>query len=664
MTFGLLGAPPTVQVTSGPWIGDRTPLVLRLDRALEANERLVVTIGARDITPQLVAFGLERRYHNTEVALAAGTYRLRATLVTDDSLSTTLLTQTIRVEGALGVRERKVTRSAEAGVKSRVQNEALPEPTTNDRRTYNDYDGQAGLGLAIEGSRFSLTSRAAIVGASHRPNALRFRVRGDRAPLVDLTSFLSQLRVGPTELSLGHLAAGSQRHLQNNFASRGAGLRVARGRVDASVTALHGSQLVGWDDALGFTRPDHRMLTTAVGVEALKTPGAFRVELSTLNGSILPVSGFNQGAVTDAERSEGLAVRVQSAFLARRGRVEAGFARSTFDNPPDRFLGAADSLVEIARETRDARYVDAAVDVLRNVRLGGSRTMSLSLGAAHERVDPLYRSVGTYVQSDRQQDRYSLRTAIAGLSLGVIHATGENNVDRIASILTTRGIQRSLDVSAPLATIFGMQSRWLPTLNGRASRNHSLGVRLPTAGGFNPSHVPDQISTDRNATLGWQFGRAQLALQAGRSDQDNRQVGRERADLRNTTRGAQGGVSLHRHANISLDAQWTRAESFERDVTERIRRLGANATLFGSAAMSLALQFAGTRARTPAEARRREDLQWSAQLAWRMPRQFGQGGRGFLRFQAQESSFADAVANTSRALRTTLVDAGLTLRLP
>jgi hypothetical protein len=655
----------TAQVLSGEWIGAQTPLVVRLSRALTpGQERVVITVGTRDLTPQMERVSLEWRYHNEGVALVAGRHSLVVTLIRDDSVATELARQDLRVEGPFGVRERRVSRTTEAGLKSRLQNETTPAPTSVVRPTYNDYDGQLGLGLQLEGRDFALSFRSAMVATSHRPNALRFGTRGDKAPLVDLSSFLAQYRTGPVEFSLGHLSTGNQRHLLNGFSSRGAGVRMTRQRVHASITALHGSTLAGWDDALGFTTPDHRILSGTVGMEALRTPGALRIEMSALNGSVLPIAGFNQGTVADAETSAGTAVRIQSSLFSNRIRVEAGYAQSTFENPPDPLLGPVDSLVPVVRETRAARYLESSFDVLRARRFFGSRTASLSLGANHERVAPLYRSVGSYIQSDRLQDRVSARGALAGLTVGLYHAVGNNNVDRIPSILTTRSRQSGADVGAPLGDLLGRQSAWLPMVSARRTRSHHLGIRIPTGNGFDPSHAPDQVSNDQSFSLSWQASRGSFTVQSGRSMQDNRQTGRERADLRNTTRAAQGSATLHRNVSLSGDAQWTRAHTLERDVTERIRRLGLNGNLFASAPVSLALQVVTTTGRTPAERRLRDDLQWSAQLGFLLPRRASTTARAFLRYQAQQNSFTDPSAPALRTARMYQVDAGVTMSLP
>jgi hypothetical protein len=408
--------------------------------------------------------------------------------------------------------------------------------------------------------------------------------------------------------------------------------------------------------------PDHRILSGTIGVEALRTPGAMRVELSAMNGSILPRTGFNQGAVTDAERSAGAALRLQSALLGNRLRLEAGYARSAFDNPPDPLLGPVDSLVPVARDTRDARFVESSFDVLRGRPLFGDRTASLTLGASHERVAPLYRSVGTYVQSDRVQDRIAMQGTVSGLAIAVHHSAGGNNVDRISSILTTRSRQTGADIGGPLGALLGWQSAWLPSVTMRLARHHHLATHVPAGNGFDPSHAPDQVSRERAVAVSWQAARGSVTLRNGRSEQDNRQPGRERADLVNRTRGAQGSFSPHRHVSLSADAQWVTAFTVERDATERIRSLGVNASLFASLPVSLTFQAARTASRTALEQRARNDLQWSAQLAVQLPQRGGAVTRAFLRYQSQRNSFTDPAA--SHRTRTALMDGGLSVSFP
>jgi hypothetical protein len=646
---------------SGDWIAASTPLVLQVNRPLLDGERIAVLLGTRDITPQLTRAGLSFRFSNRGVRVPSGEYTLTTYLVLSDTAWRELLRQQVHVEGALGVRERKLTPALDIGLKSRFRTNALPPPNGLDRLTYHDVDGQLALDAEATGRDFRIGTRASILGTTHRPSALRFGQRQDAAPLLDLASYLIQYSVGGAQLSLGQLTSGSQRHLIDNFASRGAGMRITRGRVSASLDALHGSNLVGWDDALGFTDPDHRIITTALALEALPAAGALRIELTTLNGSLKPVSGFTQGAVTDAERSDGHGVRITSALLGQRLRVEAGLARSRFEQRPDPLLGAADSLVPVSRETRQARYLDAAAEL---VRWGSAAaTGSLALGYAHERIDPLYRSAGAYVQSDRVQDRVNARLLLRGLSLGVQHDRGRNNVDDVPSILTTRTRRSGADLNAPLASMFGMPSRWLPTVSFSFARTQQRGLSLPSDGGFDPSHIPDQISDDGTASLSWQGPLGSVALQGNRSAQDNRQPGRERADLRSSTLGARTLATVHRLLSVSADVAWTTARNLERDESERTTRFAIGPTLNPGGPVTLQLQYATTATRNRASKTRRDDTQSTVQLAAPLPRPMLRVGSWFLRYARQANDTADPAVQVQQRLRHWTIDGGITLTL-
>ncbi|MCA9739785.1 MAG: hypothetical protein KC645_19315, partial [Gemmatimonadetes bacterium] len=97
--------------------------------------------------------------------------------------------------------------------------------------------------------------------------------------------------------------------------------------------------------------------------------------------------------------------RVTAQALSRRLRLDAGVSRSRFDNPEDPTLAQGFDLVGVEEETSGARYLEASVDALRDLRLSDTRRVRLTVGYRHERVDPLYRSLGAYTQADRLQDQ-------------------------------------------------------------------------------------------------------------------------------------------------------------------------------------------------------------------------------------------------------------------
>jgi len=148
-----------------------------------------------------------------------------------------------------------------------------------------------------------------------------------------------------------------------------------------------------------------------------------------MDGSILSQSSVNQGAITDAEASNGMSVRVLASGLKQRFKLDAGWAQSTFDNALDPGLNQGFNVVDVAEATNEARYLDATLNVLKNVGLGGRRTASLTVGLKHERVDPLYRTVATGVRADNLQNQLDLRALIAGLTFQAMFLDAEDNLD-------------------------------------------------------------------------------------------------------------------------------------------------------------------------------------------------------------------------------------------
>ena len=60
-------------------------------------------------------------------------------------------------------------------------------------------------------------------------------------------------------------------------------------------------------------------------------------------------------------------------------------------------------------EARDARYLDASVDVVKNRTLAG-QSATLTMAFRHEMVDPLFRSLGALqTQADRRQNQAELQ---------------------------------------------------------------------------------------------------------------------------------------------------------------------------------------------------------------------------------------------------------------
>jgi hypothetical protein len=364
---------------------------------------------------------------------------------------------------------------------------------------------------------------------------------------------------------------GNQRHLLTGLQSRGVVTGVRMGTLaKVQLAALNGSSIVGWNNLLGLRESGHRVLADNAAFDVVPDkPGVIQIEASVMHGRTRPQGGFSQGVVNDSEKSEGGALQLSAALPSQRVRLEAGFARSRFTNPFDPTLAQGETIVPVEPVTRNARYLDMNVALLR------SASTNLALVFRHERVDPLYRSVATSVQADILQDAFEMQASIGPVALRATHARGHDNLDRIGTILSTQTRSSSANVDLPAALLFGKGApAWLPVLSYGIMQLHQFGDSVPTAGGFPDSFVPDQVSV--NGTVGAQLqGSAwRMALRYNRSTQDNRQVGREDADFLNRSGTLSLGLTPLRSLELGADLAVEVAESHERDQENTTRRLG------------------------------------------------------------------------------------------
>ena len=619
---------------TGAAVARDLPVELTFDRPLRRPaERVAVFIDRTDVTGLFRSGARGMSYERGVVLLPRGQHELVVYLV--DSASgtwTEVARQEFQTLGRLGFQPGKVDPSLTAAYARRVTERFEPEAAAP-QKVVENVDLQFRLSSEHVRERLRISSQVALVGASKQEKALRYRELEDDAPKLDLSSYVLQASNGPVALSVGHVSAGNQRHLVNRFSSRGATLAVHPSqRVDLSVSAMNGSNVVGWGNALGLDDGGHRIVTGALGIEALHTPGALRLEVTAMRGSVRPQAGFNQAVIDDAERSHGLGMRVAATLLDRRLRLDAGLARSTFDNPNDPALTQGREVVAVIEETSGARYLEASLDALRAVRLGGSRTASLTLGYRGERVDPLYRSLGAYAQADRFQQQVDVRAEVAGVSLQGNHGRSRNNLDDVASILTTRTERSQASVTLPVARVLGGDSRWLPSLQYRADRTRQHGDALPENGGFSASHVPDQVSLNQTAQADWRLGKVTLGYAWNRSRQDNRQEGRENADLTVTRNTANVRLSPARVVSLSFDLGLESSHNFERDETDETTRWGAQLQWQVFDRSSLSVRVSDTATEDLLVTRRRAnnqvDAQWSSVLPFLGPIQ----GQYFLRY--------------------------------
>lgn len=479
------------------------------------------------------------------------------------------------------------TPSVTIGFKSQFGETHFPDTNKPARPKFLDSTLQGSIKTEMKRGSMNSTMQFDVAGSSFRKEALRFGELGERANHIDLANYLMHLEFSRTRLNSGHTSFGTNRHLINNFASRGITLTVPVGKRDEfSFAALNGTSVVGFDNFFGLDNRNHQLLSLSWAHEFLRErPGGLRIETSFLDGSLLPQTGVNQGSITDAEKSQGYGFRVIASDKKQRARFDGGFTRSRFTNPPDPLLNRGQNIVQVAEVNRHARFIDASYDILRDVAITKTKKLTLNAAFHHEQADPLFRSVGaTGVQADRFNNQADISGNFDQMNFSLTHQRFNDNLANIPSILKSLTRRNAAAINAPLQSFFGKSdkpSKWLPRLGLNYDRVHQYGASIPVNGGFelDPSTVPNQLSVNRNFTAEWQFTKYRVAYRFNRSSQDNRQTGREIADLYNTVNSFTFGFNPNQRIDLSVDVNSERASNKENKRTDQTWRYGFNANL-------------------------------------------------------------------------------------
>ncbi len=552
------------------WVsaGERLEIQLE-DRAELSGTRLRVLIGRDD-------------YSGVTTLAAPGLLYVDTSVVGLPSGTRELVVYSEAMEGwqevgrlALRVRTRAGFEASEISPRLSLTNksqwreghrdQAPPPP----RATYHDLAGNFSLQSRHTRGDLELASRVQLVGSSVRQEALRFGQRFDDAPKVDLAEYLLSLRHNDMAFDLGHVSIGNHPLLVSTLSSRGFEFSQRAGsRLDLRAAAVAGQQVTGYSRLLGVDFEDNRVTMATLGFSPLELrPQTLRLEVSWMDAERPSRSGFNIGQVTDAERSRGLGLRLSGQTSGRRMTGEVAWARSRYVNPEDPLLSFGQPLVPVVEESNGAWMASTRIALLQNRSVGDNRVANVSLNASFQRVDPLYRSLGAFVQPDLQQLTVSLSGQLGNYSLQLRHSDQEDNLDRIPTVLKTRTRGTSADFSWPLGALRANpatgRSLW-PNLNLRAGRVHQFAANAPTpefSEFDSPSHLPDQVTTQYGVQANWSLGRASLGYAVNFTDQDNRQPGRAQADFKSLNHGL--NLSWMLGSSLSLTAGVSRARNAE-----------------------------------------------------------------------------------------------------
>lgn len=550
-------------------------LEFTLDRALTAGESLALVIGTLDVTSVTDVNGTRVRYRPLGSALSSGETPITVYVVREKKWNE-VAKLAVKVRNRLGLDEGRVLPTIDLSSAGELKRGGT------DTTSYNGNVQDATLRLGVESNLtrapWGVLMQANALGVTKETDRLRFESMQSDAPVVDLTDYRFELQRGLSNLHIGNVRASGHPQLLQGFRSRGVGGALQLGRM-ASVegNVMNGSNAVGWTNLTGLTESAHRLSTARVNLELLPSrPGAIHVDVIGLDGSVLPITNFNQGSVTDAEQSSGWGSQLALSSPAERFKFSGGIARSKFTNPIDPLLSGDTTIVAVRPTTRNARFGEVSAQLLQGFKVRDSVTSDFSITVRHERVDPLYRTLGASLQSDIESNTASLNGSVGALTLQGRVGRARDNLAQIPSILTTKTNQLSLNAALPLSAVVGPKDAWyLPVLSIGRDGTHQFGDGLPTDGEFTISDVPDQASVNQTASAEWTRHETTFSWRLNKSTQDNRQPGRELADIDGTVHALSLGIMPISTLNLRLETSRERQKFAETSATQELDRIGA-----------------------------------------------------------------------------------------
>jgi hypothetical protein len=547
-------------------------------------------------------------------------------------------------------------------VVSQAFQSSFPEANRPARPTFTDANMTASFKTEMTRGFFNSQQQFDFVGASFQEQALRFGELQNRAPQVDLSSYLLQMQIGKAKYLLGHTSFGTLRHLINGHSSRGMTFSIPiTSRLDFSVAAMNGTTIVGYDNFFGLDKRRHQLFSGMLGFELLpKRPGGLRFETGVMEGWLEPVTDFTQGEINDAERSRGFGARLIATNPSQRFRFEGGYTRSQFFNPADVLLDQGQNTVLSEALWRNAYFIEAAVDILKEVTVTKTKKANLTFAIKTELVDPLFKSLGASAQADKLSYDYSINGSIGEITAQYGHQRLEDNLADVPSILKSLTRGNAFNISIPLASLFGNPEKPSPLLPRTAytyGRTYQFGAAIPVNGGFEVdlASIPDQIGTNHAITSDWQINKWRFQYRINQSFQNNRQKGSELNDLSNLANGVTVGVSPS--AKLDLNFDFNIESTFDKlaQATNRTQRVAPNfnwrITEKSVLGANVSFTLAGDAAETKRNKNAEFDIQFSQQFGYEKDRFRKFAGQFSIRYANQYARSRDFLLNLNDLTR-------------
>lgn len=716
----------TVNFKSDVALSPDTAIEISLNRTLSANERVAVTIGETDLTVLFTPTENRLVYDAKLMPLPIGESSVTIYLIASgnwkeiakfplnvaeakEEKSKTEDQKPKADEIAAGDKpktdESKKTDEGQKTAEAKAEPEASPAPTPKvpfglekfdflpaftvsmksqpfqsnfpvfnqptERATFTDWTLTGSAKHEVKQGKFSADANFDFAGSSFKQEALRFGTLGEKAPNVDLSSYLMNFQVGKAKFSYGHTSFGNNRHLVSSFSARGLSINIPINKYfDVTGGVLNGTSIVGFGNFFGLHKLDHQIQGATLGIEFIpKRQNAMRLEVTGFNAYIQALSGVSEGRINDAERSRGFGLRFITSDNSERFKLEAGYALSRFQNPADTELDPDGNAVPIAPVTRSAHYIETSYQILKDLKLSANKNLNLTANFKHEYVEPLYKSLGAGAGADRMTQDYSLDASIGEITFGYGFNHSNDNLRNVPSILKSITRANRFAVALPLTAIIGKPdkpSQFLPRLGYNIDITHQFGAGIPVNGGFeiDLSTIPDLVNTNQTFSSTWQFSKFNFEYRYNRSNADNQQTGREFADQIGWTHGFTFGLNpmttLSFNVGLNLESQ-NNLELVQINNTKALT-FGVNWQPFKGAtfASNFSNTIAGDRAKTNDNKNTNFDIQFAYNFNLERSKFRKFGMQSFIRFADTFARNRDFTIDLNNRTRVRILTAGLT----
>ena len=524
--------------------GDFIPHDGGFDLSLDdSRDDLAFFIDSTDITALLNQDGTQWTYPPDAPPLPPGQREVIIYQIIEGEQWEELTRVSINILTSSGFEESELSPQLDIAIKAQLASDTDGDATPLERETFQDIELQAGLSGTQRREDLEFRSNINIVGFSNRPDALRFSELENDAPKTDLSDYLLELDRGPASIALGHVFYGSHPLLIDSVNNRGVAAKYQISeQFDVSLGFMNGTSIVGYNNLFGLSRiDDHRIAAATFGMELLpERPGGLRAEFTYMDSERQSEDDFNVGEISDAEDNRGFGVRVLGTSETGRLRGQLNYARSRYLNPNDPNLDLDDpetDIVEVKPSTDSAYSAEVSYDIVQSEPLFGETPVSLTSTLRYAYADALYNSLGAFVDANLEIYTAGLDGQFGDVSTQLAYTRSQDNVDDVATLLTTRTRSLIFSLNAPMQTLFGDLENpqlWWPDVTYALERVRQQAVNTPDpelSGFEDPSQLPDQLTQVHSFDFTWFGEQWDASYRLSLSEEDNRQTGRELADF-------------------------------------------------------------------------------------------------------------------------------------